>query len=141
MEQISPNEFRLRTAVGKARRTYDYTAFYGETFECGCGDHHPLRPWMEVMSELPLFRFVVACPRGFHLTLVKARWDLEQGVRILRSELGTELGDKRDSKVGIEFQAGLLEARTGRPWSLEKTEIFMDLQHNAARQRRRAGAE
>ncbi len=141
MDRISPNEFGHRTADGTTHRTYDYTAYYGVAFECACGTLHSLRPWMEVVSELPLFRFVVACPKGHHLTLVKARWDRDQGVRALYSELGTELGDKRNSTVGIEFQAGLLEAKTGRSWSLEETEAFMALHQDAAMQRRRAGAE
>jgi hypothetical protein len=91
---------------------------------------------MEIVRELALFRFVIACPKGHHLTLAKARWNREAGVRTLESEAGTELVEKRSSRLGIEFQAGMLEAKTGRSWSLEETEIFMDLHYTVAKLRR-----
>ena len=140
MVQVSPTEFGKRTADGTPRGDYDYSSYYAARFECACGEVHNLKPWMEIVLELPLFRFVVACPRGCHLTLVKARWDREKGVRRLDSELGTELGDRRSSKLGIAFQAGLLEAKTGRSWSLEETEVFMDLHYTVAKLRRGVGA-
>ena len=106
------------------------------SFECSCGEHHKFKSWMEIIRELPLFRFVVACPKGKHLTLLKARWNRGESTRQLTSEIGTELGKKRSPLVGIEFQAGLLEAKTGRTWSLEETEQFMDLHLTVAKLRR-----
>jgi hypothetical protein len=93
---------------------------------------------MEIVSELPLFKFVVACPGGSHLTVVKARWNREDDLRQLVSEMGTSLPRKRDALSGIEFQAGLLEAKTGRPWSLEETEAFIKQQESLAESRRRS---
>ena len=140
MVQISPIEFGKRTADGTPRGNFDYASYFATPFACACDEVHELKPWMEIVRELPLFRFVVACPKGRHLTLVKARWSREAGVRVLESELGTELSERRSSRLGIEFQAGLLEAKTGRPWSLEETETFMDLHYSVAKLRRRVGA-
>ena len=138
MQKLDPREFGRRTAEGRPCGHYEVSLYFGLEFECACGEVHDLKPWMEIVSELPLFKFVVACPGGRHLTVVKARWDREDDLRQLVSEMGTTLSRKRETLSGIEFQAGLLEAKTGRPWSLEETEAFMKQQESLAESRRRA---
>lgn len=128
MQHLNPREFGRRTAEGRPCGHYEFSLYYGLEFDCACGEVHDFKPWMEVISELPLFRFVVACPQGHHLTVVKARWNRQDDLRELVSEMGTQLQESREALSGIEFQAGLLEARTGRRWSLEETEEFMEQQ-------------
>ena len=135
MEHLDPMEFGRRTAEGRPCGHYDLSLFYGLEFKCACGECHQLRPWMEILSELPLFKIVLACPEGLHLTVVKARWEQDQNRCALEAELGTALTKRRDSRTGIEFQTGLLEARTGRKWSLEETEALMEFQQELARSR------
>jgi hypothetical protein len=125
MEYLEAREFGRRTVDGRPCGHYDISLYYGQKFPCACGQEHDLRPWMEIVSELPLFRFIVACPDGQHLTVVKARWDRDAESRYLESEFGTALTEKRPERIGIEFQAGLLEAKTGRRWSLEETEAYI----------------
>jgi len=136
MQLLDSREFGRRTAAGRPCGHYEVSLYYGLEFDCACGKAHEFKPWMEVLSELPLFKFVVGCPGGRHLTVIKARWSREDDVRQLVSELGTELPEKRASLTGIEFQAGLLEAKTGRPWSLEETEAFMKQQQSQVDKRR-----
>ena len=126
MEQLEPREFGHRTADGRPCGHYEFSLYYGLEFDCACGRVHEFKPWMEILSELPLFRFVVACPDGRHLTVLKARWNREGAERNLESESGTRLTEPRVSRTGIEFQAGLLEARTGRVWSLEETAAYIE---------------
>lgn len=137
MQQVDPREFGRQTAEGRPCGHYEFSLYYGLEFECACGMVHDFKPWMEVFSELPLFRFVVACPGGRHMTVIKARWNREDDLRQLVSEMGTELPLRRESLTGIEFQAGLLEAKTGRPWSLEETEAFIEQQQSLAASRQR----
>ena len=132
MELLEPREFGRRTAEGRPCGHYEFSMYYGLDFECACGRVHSFKPWMEVISELPLLRFVVACPDGCHLTVLKARWNRGDDLRELESEMGTALPRRREAMSGIEFQAGLLEARTGRRWSLEETEEFMEQQRDLA---------
>jgi len=91
---------------------------------------------MEIVSELPLFRFMVTCPDGFHLTVLKARWDRQERLRELVADIGTVLPQRREVAKGIEYQARLLEAKTGRRWSLQETAAFMKQQHGLAGIRR-----
>lgn len=135
MQQVEPREFGRQTADGRPCGHYEFSLYYSLEFDCACGNVHEFKPWMEIVSELPLFRFVVACPGRCHLTVIKARWNREDDLRLLVSEMGTELPQKRESLSGIEFQAGLLEARTGRRWSLEETETFMEQQLSQATSR------
>jgi hypothetical protein len=128
MQRLEPREFGRWTADGRPCGHYEFSLYYGLEFECACGRAHEFKPWMEILSELPLFRFVVACPNGRHLTVLKARWNREGAERNLESELGTRLNERRVSRTGIEFQAGLLEARTGRVWSLEETAAYIERQ-------------
>jgi len=137
MQELDPREFGRRTAEGRPCGHYEVSLYYGLEFDCACGEVHDLKPWMEIVSELPLFKFVVACPGGRHLTVVKARWNREDELRQLVSEMGTNLTRRRETLSGIEFQAGLLEAKTGRPWSLEETEAFIKQQQGLANSRRR----
>ena len=88
---------------------------------------------MEIVSELPLFRFVVTCPDRAHMTVLKARWNRTPGGPKLEAELGTRLHEPREPINGIELQAGLLEARTGRRWSREETAELMEQQHALTR--------
>ena len=135
MQQVDPREFGRQTADGRPCGHYEFSLYYSLEFDCACGNVHEFKPWMEIVSELPLFRFVVACPGRCHLTVIKARWNREDDLRRLVSEMGTELPQKRESLSGIEFQAGLLEAKTGRCWSLEETEAFMEQQESLATSR------
>lgn len=91
MEYLESREFEERTADGRACRHYDFSLYYGLPFQCACGREHDFRPWMEILSELPLLRFVVSCPQGSHLTVLRARWDRDARVRLLESEMGTAL--------------------------------------------------
>ena len=136
MVQVDPVEFGKRVAAGQPFGSFNYRSYHDMSFECSCGEHHNFKPWMEIIRELPLFRFVIACPKGKHLTLLRARWNRDESARSLTSEIGTELGERRPPLSGIEFQAGLLEAKTGRSWSLEETERFMDLHFTVAKMRR-----
>lgn len=129
MQELDPREFGRRTAEGRPCGHYEFSQYYGLEFECACGVTHEFKPWMEIVRELPLFRFIVACPDGRHLTVLKARWNQEGNDRRIESEMGTELPRKRAARTGIEFQAGLLEAKTGRKWTLEETETFLEQQN------------
>ena len=135
MQQLDPREFGRQTAAGLPCGHYDFSLFYGLEFECACGKTHDLKPWMEIIGELPLFKFILACPDGCHLTVLEARWDRDEDLRKLVAEMGTVLPRRRESITGIEFQAGLLEAKTGRRWSLEETAILMEQQQELARYR------
>ena len=137
MQKLDPKEFDRRTADGRPCGHYEISLYYGLEFDCACGEVHDFKPWMEVVSELPLFKFVVACPGGRHMTVIKARWNREDDLRQLVSEMGTELLCKRETLSGIEYQAGLLEAKTGRPWSIEETEASIEQQKGLAKTRRR----
>lgn len=128
MQYLDPKEFGRQTAEGRPCGHYDISFFYGLGFECACSQVHELKPWMEIVCELPLFKFVISCPEGHHLTVLKARWDRDQNQRELEAEMGTRLASRRQSINGIEFQAGLLEAKTGRRWSLEETATYMEQQ-------------
>jgi hypothetical protein len=136
MQLVDPREFGRRTAEGRPCGHYEFSLYYGLEFECACGGRHTFKPWMEILSELPLFRFVVACPEGRHLTVLKARWNRDGADRQLDADMGTRLTERRVSRTGIEFQAGLLEARTGRPWSLEETEEYIEQRRSKAAHRR-----
>lgn len=136
MQELEPREFGRQTAEGRPCGNYDFSLYYGLDFRCACGESHDLKPWMEILCELPLFRFIISCPEGRHLTVLKARWNREENLRELVAEMGTALRRRRGPASGIEFQAGLLEAKTGRRWSLEETAAFMEHQHGLARIRR-----
>ena len=136
MQLLDPREFGRRMAEGRPCGHYEFSLYYGLEFDCACGVVHDFKPWMEIVRELPLFRFVVACPDGLHLTVLKARWNRDDDQRQIDSELGTVLPKRRAAVTGIEFQAGLLEAKTGRKWSLEETEAFMEQQKFLADNRR-----
>jgi len=138
MQEMDPREFGRRTAEGRPCGHYDFSQYYGLSFGCACGKAHEFKPWMEIISELPLFKFVVSCPEGLHLTVLKARWDRQEDLRELVPEMGTKLQQKRQALCGIEFQAGLLEARTGRRWSLEETAEFMEQQQERLRDLRQS---
>lgn len=133
MQELDPREFGHRTADGRPCGHYDFSLYYGQRFTCACGDEHDFKPWMEIVSELPLFRFVVTCPDRAHMTVLKARWNRMSSGPKLEAELGTRLCEPREPVNGIEFQAGLLEARTGRQWSREETAEFMEQQHGLTR--------
>ena len=135
MLELDPKEFGRRTAEGRPCGHYDFSLYYGLPYACACGECHDFKPWMEIISELPLFRFVVACPDGCHLTVVKARWNRDDSLRELHAELGTRLPDRRQGTHGVEFQAGLLAAKTGRHWTLEETARLMEQQHGLTRMR------
>ena len=135
MQQVDQREFGRRTAEGRPCNHYDFSLYYGERFSCACGAEHDLKPWMEIVSELPLFRFIVTCPDRNHMTVLKARWNQDSGRPKLESEIGTHRTDPGESVSGIEFQAGLLEGRTGRRWSREETAAFME--HRRGRNRNR----
>ena len=136
MEYLEPRDFGRRTVDGRPCGHYDFSLYYGHRFQCACGHEHDFRPWMEIVSELPLFRFIVTCPEGEHLTVLKARWDRDAQLQYLEPEMGTALPEKRPVRIGIEFQAGLLEAKTGRPWSLEETEAYVQDQVELAQLRK-----
>ena len=136
MVTISPTEFDARISEETASSGPEYDRFFSTPFDCACGETHLLRPWMEVTRELPTLRFVVACPLGRHLTLLQVCWDSEGSKGFLVGELGTELECKRESRRGIEFQADFLKAKTGRNWSLEETETFMNFHFMMAARRR-----
>lgn len=114
MQQLEPREFGRRTAAGRPCGHYDLSLYFGLSFECACQQTHDLKPWMEILSELPMFRFVVVCPEGKHLTVLNARWNREKDLRELIGAMGTELRRRRVPARGPEFQAGLLETKTGR---------------------------
>lgn len=119
MQNLNPGEFLQLTAEGRACGHYDLSLYYGLTFACACGGAHDLKPWMEVVSELPLFRFVVACPERLHLTVVKARTGTAEDPRRLDSEMGTRLEEPWEPVRGVEFPTGLLERQTEKPTSGE----------------------
>ena len=50
--------------------------------------------------------------------------------------IGLDELDRVVSRTGLEFQAGLLEARTGRPWSLEETAEYIEQRQSRAADRR-----
>lgn len=135
MQYLELEDFGSRMAPGRPFGKFDYSALYGKQFRCACGDEHELKPWMEIVREVPLFSFVVACPDGGHLTLVKAADSEEVETSGLISELGTRSSGRLESRAGICFQASLLGAKTGRNWSLEETEAFMEHQQVVARRR------
>ena len=83
MQRMEPREFGRRTVDGRPCGHYEFSLYYGLEFECACGRVHQFKPWMEILSELPLFRFVVACPDGRHLTVLTARWNREGAERAL----------------------------------------------------------
>ena len=91
MQKLDPREFGRRTAAGRPCGHYDFSLYYGLRFDCACGEVHDFEPWMEIVSELPLFRFISACPDGCHLTVLKARWDRQKNMRDLVAEMGTVL--------------------------------------------------
>ncbi len=128
MQHLNPKEFGRLIAQGRPSGHYNFSLFYGLSFDCACGHSHEFKPWMDIVCELPLFKFVVGCPEGRHMSIVKARWNRDEDHRALEAETGTELPQRRESISGIEFQAGLLEAKTGRRWSLEETATFMEKQ-------------
>ena len=136
MQYIEFDDFGSRMAPGRPFGKFDYSTLFGKRFYCACGDEHELKPWMEILREVPLFSFVVACPGGGHLTLLKVVDDDEMETAALISELGTRSFHGHQSRVGIRFQSSLLEAKTGRTWSLEETEAFMEHQQVLARRRR-----
>lgn len=133
MQELDPREFGRHTAEGRPCSHYDFSLYYGVPFRCACGADHDFKPWMEIVSELPLFRFIVTCPDRAHMTVLKARWNRTSSRPKLESEFGTHLDDPREPVNGIEFQAGLLEARTGRRWSHEETAALMEHQHGLAK--------
>ena len=132
MELVDEREFGRLTADGRPCGHYDFSLYYGLTFRCACGLDHEFRPWMEILHELPLLRFVVICPEGFHVVVLKARWVRSRSERTLETDLGSKLSERWQGTRGIEFQAGYLEARTGRRWSLEETATLMEQQHGLA---------
>ena len=133
MQKLDPREFGHRTAEGRPCGHYDFSLYYGLRFACACGAEHDFKPWMEIVSELPLFRFIVTCPERAHMTVLKARWNRASSGPKLEAEMGTHLPEPRGPVNGIEFQAGLLEARTGRSWSREDAAALMDHQHGLTR--------
>lgn len=139
MQELDPREFGRRTAESRPCGHYDFSLYYGLTFDCACRAAHDFKPWMEIVSELPLFRFIIACPDGNHLTVLKARWNRDENLRELVAEMGTMLPRRREPASGIEFQADLLEARTGQAWTLEETAEFMEHQHDLEKIRRESG--
>lgn len=135
MQELDPREFTLLTAEGRPCGHYEFSLYYGLEFDCACGKSHDFKPWMEILCELPLFKFVVCCPEGLHLTVLKARWNREDDSRELVAEMGTRLPKKRQARSGLEFQAELLEARTGRRWTLEEAAEFIERQQARAQER------
>ena len=135
MMQVNTEEFARRTAEGRPCGHYDFSLYYGLPFSCACGRGHDLKPWLEIVCELPLFRFVVACPEGGHLTVLKARWDRQSSRRQLEADFGTRLDEPAASRRGIGFQKALMEVRTGRSWTHEETAVVMEHQLALARLR------
>lgn len=134
MLKLEPREFGRRTAEGQPCGHYDFSLYYGLRFACACGSEHDFKPWMEIVGELPLFKFIVICPDRGHMTVLKARWNRHAGSHHLESEMGTCLSEPLTAaSTGIEFQAGLLEAKTGRAWSREETAALMEQQHGLGR--------
>ena len=136
MQLLDEREFRGLIAEGRPCGHYDFSLYYGLAFDCACGASHELKPWMEIVTELPLMRFVVACPSGYHLVIVKARWSRSQAERMLESEAGTRLSERWRGMRGVEFQAELLAERTGRQWSLEDTAALMEQDENERPERK-----
>ena len=102
MQELDPREFGRQTADGRPCSHYDLSLYYGLRFRCACGAEHDLKPWMEVLCELPLFRFIVTCPDRTHMTVLKARWNRTCSRPMLESEMGTYLHEARtDCMKGV----------------------------------------
>jgi len=110
MNVLDPREFGRLTAEGRPCGHYDFSLYHGLRFDCACGETHDFKPWMEIVNELPLFRFIVACPDGVHLTVVKARWNRDENLRELVAEMGTALPHRR--AAFMEHQQGVVGRRS-----------------------------
>jgi hypothetical protein len=126
MQKMDPREFGRRTVEARPCGHYDFSLYYGLPFVCACGGEHDFQPWMEIVGELPLFRFIVTCPERSHMTVLKARWNRDEGKRYLVSEMGTTLPGPVEPINRIEFQAGVLQAKTGRPWTRDETASLLE---------------
>jgi hypothetical protein len=132
MKMMAPREFGQRTAEGRPCGHYDFSLYYGLPFSCACGEQHDFQPWMEIVGELPLFRFIVTCPERGQMTVLKARWNRSECKRHLESEMGTTLPGPAEAINRIDFQAGVLQAKTGRPWTRDETAVLMEQRQGLA---------
>lgn len=71
MKKASAEEFYKQTAGGRPNRA-NMSAYEGKEFECGCGSVHTFNEHTcEVIRELRGMRFVIQCPEGKALNLIK----------------------------------------------------------------------